>query len=237
MYFETIMHASRPVANADEAAQLIKAQEARDFDALIWTATSGRRLAVVADNHCDNSFLEVAVIDLDRKIQIESITAGWCKSPEELAKYFVKCETGDFFMRTDVTLPLDGKGQDTRATFECGCCGTGFDSTYEKQRRFDQDNGYGQCFECGDGYGLLCFFGTRDGYLTILDTCRTRIREGCTSRLELYGIASGKNLAAIRDDYRDAEIGELDDVIKWIEEANRDAPKVESAPVMGGGNS
>ena len=159
MYFETTMHVSRPVANAAEAAQLIKHgklldqgsddEYLHDYDALIWTADSGRRLAVVADNHCNNPFLEVAVIDLDTKVQVESITAGWCKTADELAKYFVRCETAtDFFMRTDVTLPLDNIGGDTLADFECGCCGTSFESTYEKQRKYDQDNGYGFCPEC-----------------------------------------------------------------------------------------
>lgn len=111
------MHTSRPVESAAIAAQLIKDGHARDFDALTWTAANGRRLAVVADNHCNNSFLEVAVIDLDRSVQIESITAGWCKTVDELAKYFVKCETTDFLMRSGIELPLDGAKADAKADF------------------------------------------------------------------------------------------------------------------------
>jgi hypothetical protein len=158
MYFETTMHGSRPVESALHAARLIKGEIPKsetynpdeyvhDYDALIWTAENGRKLAVVADNHCNNPWLEVAVIDLDRSIQMESITAGWCKSADELAEYFVKCETGEPF-GGEVTLPLDGKNADAKADFECGCCGTFFESTYEKQKRFDQDNGFGICPKC-----------------------------------------------------------------------------------------
>lgn len=148
MYFETTMHTSKPVETAAIAAQLIKEHTVRDFEALIWTAPNGRRLAVVADNHCNNPWLEVAVIDMDRSVQIESITAGWCDNAHQLSTYFENCETTDFLMRSDISLPLDGRGGDTLADFECGCCGESFESTYEKQRRFDQDNGYGICPSC-----------------------------------------------------------------------------------------
>lgn len=148
MYFETTMHTSKPVDTAAIAAQLIKEHTVRDLDALIWTAPNGRRLAVVADNHCNNPWLEVAVIDIDRSIQIESITAGWCTSAHELRGYLEDCETTDSVIRSGVSLPLDGKSADTLAHFTCGCCGTSFQSTYEIQRQFDQDNGYGICPKC-----------------------------------------------------------------------------------------
>jgi hypothetical protein len=151
MYFETTMHGSRPVESAYEAARLIKEGDVRDYDALIWTG-QGRKLAVVADNHCNNPWLEVAVIDLDRNCQMESITAGWCETADKLADYFLTCETADFVFRREISLPLDGKNADASANFECGCCGTSFESTYEKQRRFDQDNGYGICPGCARYY-------------------------------------------------------------------------------------
>lgn len=148
MYFETTMHETVHVESAAEAARRIKAHETRDFDAYTWTAPSGRRLAVVADNHCNNPWLEVAVIDLDRSYQLESITAGWCDTDTELKGYFEKCETGDFVFRREIRLPLDGKDDDAPADFECGCCGEGFESTLREQRKYDQDNGYGQCPSC-----------------------------------------------------------------------------------------
>lgn len=146
MYFETTMHETMPVENAAEAARRIKAHERRDFDAFVWTA-HGRRLAVVADNHCNDPWLEVAVIDLDRGLQLESITAAWCNE-QQLRGYFKQCETDDFVFRRNVRLPLDGENGDTPASFECGCCGTDFQSTYAQQRCFDQDNGYGICPKC-----------------------------------------------------------------------------------------
>jgi hypothetical protein len=150
MYFETTMHTTRAVENAQTAAQLIKKREAYNFEALIWTG-KGRRLAAVADNHCDNPWLEVAVIDMDRKCQIESITADWCRSTEELATHLATCETTDFVFRRNITLPLDNQNGDTLANFECGCCGSFFQSTYAKQRKYDQDDGYGICPDC-DNY-------------------------------------------------------------------------------------
>lgn len=146
MYFETTMHETMPVENAAEAARRIKAHESRDFDAFIWTA-HGRRLAVVADNHCNDPWLEVAVIDLDRGLQLESVTAAWCNE-EQLRGCFEECETDDFVFRRNVRLPLDGENGDTPASFECGCCGEDFQSTYAQQRRFDKDYGYGVCSKC-----------------------------------------------------------------------------------------
>jgi hypothetical protein len=103
MYFETTMHETVLVDSAAEVARRIKEGQVRDFDAFVWTAHN-RRLAVVADNHCNNPWLEVAVIDLDRKIQIESITAGWCDE-EKLRGYFEECETSDFVFRREVAFP------------------------------------------------------------------------------------------------------------------------------------
>src|ERR1044072_8638656 len=141
MYFETTMHETVAVQNAADAAHRIKQGERRDFDAFVWTAQGGRRLAVVADNHCNNSWFEVAVIDLDRGFQLESITAAWCNE-EQLRDSFEECETNDFVFRQNVRLPLDGQNADAPASFECGCCGEDFNSANAEQRHFDQDNGY-----------------------------------------------------------------------------------------------
>jgi len=149
MYFEARMHTTRAVPDALTAAQLINDGEARTFDALIWNA-SGRRLAVVADNHCDDPWLEVAVVDIDRRCQIDSITAGWCKGAEQLATYFAACETTDSIFRPNIALPLDGKNDNTPAYFSCGCCGSSFKSTYAEQRQYDQDDGFGICHACAN---------------------------------------------------------------------------------------
>lgn len=151
MYFEAREHQSRPVADAAEAARLIVDHEVRDFDALIWTG-NGRRLAVVADGHIDKPWMEGAVIRLDVNppIQIESITFAWCDL-NQATDHLRKCETTDFQMGR-CSLPLDGRGEDVRAKFECGCCGKWFESTLTAQRPYDQDAGFGICPDCVRGW-------------------------------------------------------------------------------------
>lgn len=148
MYYETVMHVRRPVSGPDEAADIIHRHDVRDFDALVWTAPDGREFCVVADNHCNNPWLEAAVIDLTNGVQIESITMGWIDTAERKAEYLRDCQTGEFSMGRKADLPLDGSGDDAKATFECGCCGSGFESTLRVQRKYDQDNGYGICPRC-----------------------------------------------------------------------------------------
>lgn len=150
MFFETTMHKRRRVADANEAAHLIHTHQAADYEALSWTAPDGRELLVVADNHCDNPWKEVAVIDATNRSQIESITMGWIDAENDKADQLRECETTDFRMSRNgvVSIPLDGEGGETHAWFRCGCCGEDFESSYAKQKKFDQDNGYGICGSC-----------------------------------------------------------------------------------------
>ena len=151
MYYESKMHTRRPVADANEAARLIHSREAGDCDALVWSAADGRELCAVGDYHCNNTWFETAVIDLTHGVQIESITMGWVDSEGEKAQHLRECETCDFRMGK-AALPLDGQGADAMAHFECTHCGEGFNSTIAKQRKYDQDNGYGVCPECSRRY-------------------------------------------------------------------------------------
>jgi hypothetical protein len=148
MYFETTMHSRTNVASPDEAAKRIHEGQVRDYDCFVWRAADGREIAVVADNHCNNPWMEVAVVDLTNRTQLESITMGWIDDESEKARYLRECETQDFKMKTGVKIPMDGEHGNVKAQFECGCCGKSFTSTYEKQRKFDQDNGYGMCASC-----------------------------------------------------------------------------------------
>lgn len=157
MYYETTMHKRRAVVNAEAAARLIHERQdeqgeyLHDYDAIVWKSPDGRELAAVGDNHCNNPWAEVAVIDLTNKQQIESITFAWIDSLDEKIRQFSICETTDFRIG-GADLPLDGQGDDIPATFECGCCGEGFKSTLKNQRKFDQDNGYGICPDCARRY-------------------------------------------------------------------------------------
>lgn len=147
MYFETIMHTRVNVESPADAAKRIHDRQVNAFDCLVWKSADGRDIAVVADGHCNSPWLEAAVIDLTNSIQLESITMGWIDSESEKARYLEECETQDFKMGA-ATIPIEGETGNVKATFECGCCGTFFESTYEKQRRFDQDYGYGMCAGC-----------------------------------------------------------------------------------------
>ncbi len=147
MYFETMMHTRTNVENAADAAKRIHDRLVHAFDCLVWKSADGRDIAVVADGHCNHPWLEAAVVDLTNGVQLESITMGWIDSESKKARYLKECETQDFKMGA-VTIPLEGETSNVKATFECSCCGTFFESTIEKQRRFDQDNGYGLCVGC-----------------------------------------------------------------------------------------
>ncbi len=154
MYYETMQHKRRPVSGPDEAAELIHKHEARQWEALTWKLDDGRELCAVADHTCEKPWFETAVIDLTNWQQIESITMGWIDDAEEKAKYLRECADTDFSMGKPggAKFPLDGENDDIQGWFECGCCGEGFQSTIAKQKRYDQDNGYGFCPSCVRSY-------------------------------------------------------------------------------------
>jgi hypothetical protein len=143
MYYETREHRFKDVANALEAARYIKESSERS----ICDAVRFGDKVVVADAHCDSPFFEVAVL---RQLgendfqQIDSITAGWVKTTEELAKYF---ETANENMGK-ANLTIGSFAPTKMAYFTCGCCGNGFKSNAEYQKQFDQDAGYGICKPC-----------------------------------------------------------------------------------------
>ena len=151
MFYESVQHQSRPVADAAEAARLIKAYDARSFVALFWKNTKGPRIAAVDDGGLDDSWGEVAVINLDTNRQLESITFPWC-TDEEAARFLLECQDDDGLSDRPANCPLDGAGEDTPAAFTCGCCGTSFTSTIAEQRPHDQDEGYGYCPRCLSNY-------------------------------------------------------------------------------------
>ncbi len=148
MFYQAISHKTRHVPDAGAAVAAI--EFARDFDAIVWIAPNGRRLAAVADgniNGVGNPWNEVAVIDLDRKVQIESITFG-ALTPIERINELMRCENTEFVMCGPVALPMDGEGEDTPARFVCGCCGESFVSSLSQQKKYDQDAGFGMCPRC-----------------------------------------------------------------------------------------
>ena len=148
MYYESISHEIVQVANATEAASKIKTGKTFSYQALSWENANGR-FYVVSDCHIDSdAFAETALLqEIDSEFfQIDSITAGWINSKEELTRYFVNSVKFPPIKRK--TQLIVGKPTNQKAFFTCGCCGNRFHSDVAYQMKFDQDNGYGICKNC-----------------------------------------------------------------------------------------
>ena len=148
MYYQTRVNELLPVANAMEAATMIKNMTIAHWQCPTWKEGE-KQITVVADGHCDNLFLEVAVLQADKEgyTQIESITAGWVDSPEELANHFIQAAKEPCVMGKASFIVGTVKG-DEIANFTCGCCGSWFIGNVKKQHAYDQDAGYGICPNC-----------------------------------------------------------------------------------------
>ena len=146
MYYETRNHTERTVADAFEAARLIKTDKPATYEALCYDD-----IVLVSDSHIDDqSFGEVAVLQRQPDgsfRQIETITAAWIKTVEDLADTLRQAKAEPLNMGV-AALNLGAIRHQKHVTFTCGCCGNGFKSTVEHQRQFDQDDGYGICQRC-----------------------------------------------------------------------------------------
>ena len=148
MYYESVIHTLRPVANAAEAATFACSGNAMSHEAIQWEA-DGITYYAVSDTHIDNpAFSETAIIRADNEkfTQLESITVAWCK-PEEVLGYFKGCETQEWQM-CQTQLIIGQPKPEQRAWFTCGCCGNGFKDFVAVQLKFDQDTSYGICPKC-----------------------------------------------------------------------------------------
>jgi len=91
--------------------------------------------------------LEVAVVDQVRG-KLESITVGWCKTLDQVVEYFRECLKPDApVVNKNVRVPLK-ESDIVFVSLECGCCGQPFKDSYQRQKKFDQDSGFGICKEC-----------------------------------------------------------------------------------------
>ena len=152
MYFESRSHESLPVANAREAAKRIHEGTLISHQVPIWKNANGQRIAAVPDGHIDNLYLEIVVINLDTREEIESITFGWINSLDLKAELLIAATTLNTVYNRDVQLNIDGAqlggGPQKPVTFTCSCCGEWFKSTIAEQAKYDQDAGYGHCPKC-----------------------------------------------------------------------------------------
>ena len=157
MYYESRSYRLLTVANAAKAAVMVKTGRAQTFEGLVWKNAKGQRVVLVDDSHIDSSWLEVAILNLDLGLQVESITTGWMKKIGELREALLECQDYDasdpeMTWIRPATLNIEGSGDDRPAWFSCGCCGEDFRSTLRQQRPFDQDDGHGICQACAPGY-------------------------------------------------------------------------------------
>ena len=155
MYYEARRHTTRKVANAMAAARLIKDArdengDRHDYDAITWQAANGDTFVVLADGSIDNMWVEIAVINRTRMVQVASLTNAWIEGADKLGQMLASCSSPEygFSMGTVSALPIDGEGLDATVSFTCSCCGDWFESTISKQKKYDQDCGYGYCLSC-----------------------------------------------------------------------------------------
>ena len=157
MYYEARVHAQlKEVANAEEAAKACKGfecEKASSLDVITWT-NNGVKMAICDDTHInEGSWGETAVFKVvdDKFYQVESITVAWCNL-SEVEKYFIQSESESIEKLKPKQVIIGEAKEDQKAMFECGCCGTGFESSIKYQAQFDQDTGFGICKNCEKYY-------------------------------------------------------------------------------------
>jgi hypothetical protein len=107
----------------------------------------------VDDRFCGQGDLEVVIVDQKKRLFIDSITVSWCKCELEVYNYFKAAINHTPIVVKEVKVPLCEEDlKDKRIFFECGCCGCSFKDTYENQKKFDQEEGYGICPKCSHNY-------------------------------------------------------------------------------------
>jgi hypothetical protein len=91
---------------------------------------------------------EIAIIDFDNMMQIESLTIEWTKG-DKLAAILGCCDEPITAKKLEVVFDKDGNvTKQPKTYFTCSCCGEGFKSTSKEQAKHDQDFGYGYCSNC-----------------------------------------------------------------------------------------
>lgn len=149
MYFEARSHELLPCTDAADAVGRVHRGEVMHYQCPCWVNSKGQRVALVDDSHINClDFGECAVVNLETKRQLESITFAWCRDEGVKLRYVQKCENGEGLSPREVIVPLTDADRDVPARFECSCCGEGFTSTLRKQLPYDQDCGHGFCPSC-----------------------------------------------------------------------------------------
>lgn len=155
MYYEGIEHTLKEVANAEEAANLLKGKnKPSSLEVLTWTTDKGEVMAICNDMDINNpAFFESAVFKKveGKYYQVESITVGWCDL-KETVRHFVGAEIESIENKKPVQLIIGEANDKHRSGFTCGCCGTWFIDFIKVQKVYGQDQGFGICLKCKKYY-------------------------------------------------------------------------------------
>lgn len=161
MFFEARTHELVEVKDIHEACKTL--EKVKSYQVVFWK-DGGRIFGMVDDTHIDDTGIEAAVLDMTYREetgcvrQIESISYSNMTPSDRVKSILYVIEEIGPQKPGKTPLPLAGEeNRDTRmklAWFTCGCCGSGFQSFPEIQKRFGQDAGYGMCDGCVDDFGM-----------------------------------------------------------------------------------
>lgn len=108
---------------------------------------NNRKYGFANDSSSCNGIEELAIIDFDKKAQIESLTIEWVKG-DKLEAILNCCDNPAILKPINIEFDENLKViKQPETYFTCSCCGSGFKSTQKEQSKFDLDTGYGLCDE------------------------------------------------------------------------------------------
>ena len=116
-------------------------------DVLYTFEHNGKTFGFANDETTCNGITELAILDIDKMTQIESLTIGWVKG-DKLKAVLNCCDNPCIMKKTGLVIKDGEIIKQPKSMYECGCCGNGFYSTHKEQAKFDQDSGYGICPDC-----------------------------------------------------------------------------------------
>jgi hypothetical protein len=148
MFYEGRIQTIKQFESLESMLSAIKAQF--DYSIVYCFQHNGQLLGLANDASSCEAITEAAVLNLTTMKQTESVTLDWLKS--DWLDYFSRLFNSEDFLSKTLPFSIAGNKivseKPRLAFFECGCCGSSFQSEYNYQLQFDQDAGYGICPSC-----------------------------------------------------------------------------------------
>lgn len=113
---------------------------------------NGKKYGFADDASNCEGIVELAILDMDENVQIESLTIDWVKGRTKAKAILDCCDNPYSRTPTGITIVDNEVISQPKTYFTCGCCGSGFKSTYKEQAIYDQDAGYGICDSCNSNW-------------------------------------------------------------------------------------